>query len=329
LPFLLYSSYTSLTGPRLAKGLNISWGEESPRETDFLINYGAGSGFDIPRGVKKILNHPNSIRGKVGMLRLLIGHPTKVSIPYFSTAEALSADLQSGKMTYPFIGRTRSHQDGSGFFFCRSQRDYQRAFEMGATHFQKAESIKDEYRVHVIMGEVVVAYIKTFARDPLQFALKEVMGDFNTRFPNCREGELDKVSWAIKRTLKCATLPDLLVRTPSRGWCYTQVPNNNLPVKVKQMCLDAMQISGMDFGAIDIIINNEGAVKLLEINSGPGMDVDSLDYRIYVSNFKKQIEKYTAPRTPARANFRTPAINIAWTQTNRGVVYGGTRRPAH
>lgn len=62
---------------------------------------------------------------------------------------------------------------------------------------------------------------------------------------------------------------DPLIRSNTRGWvfCRTNVLNNDL---VKQEALKAVQVLGLDFGAVDVMWNGTKAV-VLEVNTAPGL----------------------------------------------------------
>jgi hypothetical protein len=285
--FLLYSSYTSSTGPKLAKALGIPCGLSVPRGVTLLINYGAGSGFSIPPTVKRILNKPESIRSKYGMLQFL-SKVTGVSVPKFKSSSGIlnsnEQQLAEG-MRLPVIGRTAVHQDGSGFFVCNTIEDIKQARSRGATYFQEQEQIAEEYRIQII-GGTVVSYKKVAAQDPTRIVRSELLSSVEEKYPNASDKEKSMLKWLIERQIRNMVLPDPNIRTPSRGWCYSMRASGT-PQPMIEMCHKAIKACGMDFGAIDIIKTIKGDTRLIEINSGPGMDEGATDFKTYVEWIKR------------------------------------------
>lgn len=99
---------------------------------------------------------------------------------------------------------------------------------------------KDEYRVHIVGGEVI------------DFARKARRADF----PN------EDVDW--------------MVRNHANGFIYAR-SNQTLPDDVRVQALRAMSVSGLDYGAVDVIFNqHEDQAYVLEINTAPGMEGQTL-----------------------------------------------------
>lgn len=318
--FLLYSSHTSLTAPRLAQELNIPCGT-SPRAANLIIAYGAGSGWTVPAGAH-VINHPNSIRNKLQTLDVL--KRANVDVAPFAAAAGVREALRRGTLSYPIIGRRMVHQSGSGFFLCMNDLDLAIALNQGAAYFQNKENISVEYRVHVLGNTAPVVYKKELRGNPATDLIREVTEETVQIYP--RAGvNTDAFQWALRRMTKRMTLPDLQIRSTSRGWYFRQISAPESLVTTR--ALAAIRAMGMDFGAVDVmkLINNR--VKVIEINSGPGMDIGGLTFRTYVSKFREWIRQYgertQAPRSPqlqTRPSTQGPVI--------RGNIVRSTRRPA-
>jgi glutathione synthase/RimK-type ligase-like ATP-grasp enzyme len=113
---------------------------------------------------------------------------------------------------------------------------------------------KDEYRIHI-------------ARD-LRRDITEVI-DVQKK---ARRLDSGPVNWRI--------------RNLENGFIYKR-QDVNPPQHVLDNSIRALQVSGLDFGAVDIIVNaNEDRSYVLEINSAPGLEGTTLEsYTNYFKNF--------------------------------------------
>ena len=96
-----------------------------------------------------------------------------------------------------------------------------------------------EYRVHVFNGGVILYQKKS----------RRVDDDGNVLTP---EGE------------------EALVRNLQTNWVYRTGHLRRLE-RVEQLALDAIEALSLDFGAVDIIMDEDGDVYVLEINTAPGL----------------------------------------------------------
>lgn len=107
----------------------------------------------------------------------------------------------------------------------------------------------DEYRIHVGSGQIIAVQRKGRRRD----------------VPN------DEVNWRI--------------RNHANGFVYVR-QNVSAPPSVTSAAIKALLVSGLDFGAVDVIYheNRSGVAraKVLEINTAPGMQGQTVqDYARY------------------------------------------------
>jgi len=117
-------------------------------------------------------------------------------------------------------------------------------------------SNKGEYRVHVFDGEVILYQKKSR-----------------------RVGEDGEVVTAEGEEAD--------VRNLASNWIY-RTGNLNRLERIEDLAIEAISALGLDFGAVDIIMDNEGDVFVLEVNSAPGLgNTDTLD--AYVSVFNEMI----------------------------------------
>ena len=67
---------------------------------------------------------------------------------------------------------------------------------------------------------------------------------------------------------------DPLIRSASRGWVYAvnNVNRDILPSNWEEYVVDAVESCGLEFGAVDFIIDqNNGVLYVLEVNTAPGL----------------------------------------------------------
>ena len=58
---------------------------------------------------------------------------------------------------------------------------------------------------------------------------------------------------------------------------FVAIKRKYLPVQVREACIKASQATGIDFCGIDVMVNTDGEVKVLEVNSGPSMNETSIE----------------------------------------------------
>jgi D-ala D-ala ligase C-terminus len=98
---------------------------------------------------------------------------------------------------------------------------------------------KGEYRVHVFSGTVILYQKKS----------RRVDEEGNVVTPDGEEAD---------------------VRNLATNWIY-RTGNLKKLERVEELAIDAISALGLDFGAVDIIMDGEGEVYVLEINSAPGL----------------------------------------------------------
>jgi len=119
--------------------------------------------------------------------------------------------------------------------------DEQRSFNgllSSAPLYTRAVTNHGEYRVHVFNGEVIL-YQKKSRR---------------------REGE----------EVDAPDESESLVRNLASTWVYRTGSLRRLE-RVEQLAIDAVRSLGLDFGAVDIIKDEQGNVYVLEVNTAPGI----------------------------------------------------------
>lgn len=155
---------------------------------------------------------------------------------------------------FPVIGRSRKHRAGDNFYLCENEDDVIRAKEKGAVYFSKVYPKKDEYRIHVGSGRVLLMSIKE--GDKSQLIWNKAKSNFNFR-------HLRRSVWLEDETLR------------------------DMARKAKK----ALKAIGLDFGAVDMMAGGGRGQKpfvISEINTAPNLS--PLAISKYVKYFKEQLE---------------------------------------
>jgi hypothetical protein len=105
--------------------------------------------------------------------------------------------------------------------------------------YTKGINARGEYRVHVVNGEVILYQKKS----------RRVDEDGEVDTPDEDETE---------------------VRNLETGWVY-RTGNLRRLERVEQLAIQAVDVLGLNFGAVDIIMDTNGDVFVLEVNTAPGL----------------------------------------------------------
>ena len=115
---------------------------------------------------------------------------------------------------------------------------------------------KGEYRVHVFDGEVILYQKKSRKVD--------------------EDGEVET-----------AVGEDADVRNLASNWIY-RTGNLNRLERIEELAISAVEALGLDFGAVDIINDNDNQVSVLEVNTAPGLS-NSATLQAYTDAFNSLV----------------------------------------
>ncbi len=119
--------------------------------------------------------------------------------------------------------------------------------------YTKGVENNGEYRVHVAFGNVILYQKKS----------RRFLDDNNVDEPNEEQSD---------------------VRNLESGWVY-RTGNLRRLERVERLAVDAISALGLDFGAVDIIMDNGGDVFVLEVNTAPGLG-NTQTLEAYVNAFR-------------------------------------------
>ncbi len=207
-----------------------------PKANKILINWGT-TRENFPENLLActVLNHPDRVTDTANKLRAFeIFRDNGVSTPEFTTSreEALRW-LESGRMVFART-QLRAHS-GRGIEIM--DPDFPDTWDVTAPLYTKYVRKKNEYRVHVARGQVI---------DIQRKGLRE---EFS--------GQPD-VNWKIQNL--------------ANGFVYVRNDGQAVPDCVTRVAVQAVNALGLDFGAADIIYNqNQNSAFVLEVNTAPGL----------------------------------------------------------
>lgn len=202
-----------------------------------------------------MLNHPDKVVSVSNKKLFFEKVQGKVRIPDFTTDYEEAAFWSKGGEQV--IGR--KILQGSGGVGIKLFKDYQ-FFSKFSQHnniklYTKYCLKKEEYRVHIFCGEVVLVQRKA------------------------KKSNLDSgvVNWQI--------------RNHKNGFVFVKNEDREIPGDVINQALLAMEATELDFGAVDVIYNAfRDEATVLEINTAPGLEGSTVD--TYIDNLKKLSEYF-------------------------------------
>jgi len=289
--YIWYSGATDITGKKLQEELDITGGRKQPVNAKTVIGWGTKTKKDSNINADIILNHPNTIRknrNKLETLRIL--SKANVAVANFVESGDVLAELKSKKpiVVLPLVGRTKFHQGGKGFWMCLTRSHVKNAIDEGAHYFQNYIDVADEYRVHVFQGKVIHAQ-KKVKRDNLAEAyVKQHKAKVND-YAKKGDIKLDEntMDYVLGRIASEHNKHDMIVRSNKRGWRFSNLKNPS--DSLSEISIRALDAMNMQFGAVDCVIDCDGGVWILEINSGPGLEGKT--FEAYKAAFTGVIEK--------------------------------------
>jgi len=311
--YIWYSGATDITGKVLEESLHLTGIKTRPRtvhQGDIIIGWGAKTRENVDLSRATVLNHPDKIRLNRDKLKSLetmsANRNLAANIATFCASGRVSQELANGHLVLPLVGRTKFHQGGKGFWLCLTKQHVDKAIADGAQYFQTYVDIKDEYRLHVAFGRVIYAVKKI--ENPTETGWitqrKQVINDYAVKNNVTLDGPT--IDYVLKRLVKEASLPDRIVRSNKRGWKFSNVRLSNLGSPLKNAAIKSVEVSGLDFGAVDCAISADNTAFIIEINSGPGLQGTALQK--YVEAFTAKLAELERP-APVRRNPVRAAVN--------------------
>ncbi len=223
-------------GKRLAEALGIrrikhNGSTYRPQPGDRIINWGcSGDRFPDRLLVGTVLNRPSAVltaSNKRLFFEAVNASDNPPRLPVFTHDQSIvQEDIRTNNSTWVARQSLTGHS-GHGIVIMARPEDF-----VLAPLYTKYVKKKEEYRVHIVRGEVIDVQRKARDRDN----------------PN----------------------PNWQVRSHENGFVYVR-NGVDAPADVELQAKRAFETSGLDFGAVDVIWNGREAF-VLEINTAPGLE---------------------------------------------------------
>lgn len=232
--FLLYSPAGANTAKLLAKGLGFGKGQSTEVKHDKLIRYGATCA--IPKKPDVVVNSKDAIvkaGDKKRSLEAFAANEVPCPPTFFKTTGWPS------NMTFPCLLRKTHHTQGSDIIPILQPQDLSAAMTLpGSSEYTHATAYipkKKEVRVHVYCETVLFSSVKVLQQAQVQMYLqKPWLWNFENGFK------------FVDNTEK-------------------------LPASAKIIACTALEVLGLTFGAVDLILGTDNRWYVLEVNSAPSL----------------------------------------------------------
>ncbi len=238
------------------KRIKLSGSSFKGGEDKIVINWGA---FPLPLEVRKcmILNSPEAVALATDKLRFFKEVYNSINVPDFTEDK----DVAEGWVNEGIVVLSRETLVGHsavGLVVLDGAGEWESYNHSRSKLYVKYIPKKDEFRVHVVCGQVV------------DVRRKSLRSDFNKSHANWK------------------------VRNHANGFIFAK-DGFEVPDEVVQESVKATMACGLDFGAVDVIWNNfQQKAFVLEINTAPGLEGSTVDS--YANGFKAILEDEIAAK---------------------------------
>jgi len=302
--YIYYSGATDKTGGLLAEALSIKGGIKSPGTSQkIVIGWGAKTDKAVNLGNAVVLNHPDRIRDNRNKLKALqIMQKSKVAVAPFITSDSVVAELgkKNAAIGLPLIARTNYHQGGKNFWPCMTRTHVNEVIDIlnngikKKGYFQNYIDVKEEFRLHVVNGEVIYAQRKV-PRSNMKEAHVEDQMDKIKRMAEKKGAKIDDATlkFAMEYQGSKIASPDLIIKSNTRGYKFSSIKLANVDKALASEAVKAVEALGLQFGAVDCVKDADGKPWIIEVNTGPGLEGTA--FKNYVAAFTKAINNILDP----------------------------------
>lgn len=235
-------------------------------ESKIIINWGASSVSDEVKKCK-IINEPEVVAMVSNKLKFFEAVKGNVNIPEFTTNKDEAKEwIDAGKIVV--VREKLTGHSGEGIWLLEDIQMWEEYNHGLAKMYVKYVPKKDEFRVHVVGGNVI------------DIRRKALRNDVNKEHANWK------------------------VRNFDNGFIFAK-EGFEAPNEVTEESIKAIEASGLDFGAVDVVWNNyQQKAYVLEINTAPGLEGSSVDN--YAAAFEV-FYKADEDRAKAWEEFKKPS----------------------
>lgn len=243
-------SAIDLAGKLGVKILKHKGSQFKPEAGKTVINWGSSTLDEDILDECLVLNHPFSVNicsNKLNFFKTISRNINACLPQYTSDLEVAKDWVNDGEVV--FCRTVLNGHSGEGIVVATREEEI-----VQSPLYTKYIPKKDEYRVHVIGGEIALVQRKARKAD----------------VPD------DEVNWRIRNLVG--------------GFIFAKNEDRDVPPCVLAQALVACQTLGLDFGAVDIIYNmRQDRAYLLEVNTAPGLAGTTVD--VYAEGIAKLIDQ--------------------------------------
>lgn len=160
----------------------------------------------------------------------------------------------------PALARKFRHKAGRDIIMCRTSADARRALRKGRGYFTQFIPSDTEFRVWIYRRRHLGTYEKVLTQP-----------------------------WKNRR--------HRIGRNHRNGYGFQIVAEANIPREAVDMAVKAVDVLGLDFGAVDILKGRDGGYYVLECNTAPGIEGPG---RQVIQALARKIAKWTKLGFPKR-----------------------------
>lgn len=309
--YVWYSPATDVTGKKIQENLGCDGGTKKPAaKYKNVLCWGTKTDAKTVLPNDNVFNHPDNIRINRNKLQSL----GKFKDGNCNIAPFTDDFGKAGNKDYPYplVARTKYHQGGAGFWLCLNKAQVDQAVKEGAQYLQTFIDIKNEYRLHVVDGEVVYA-VRKAERDNHRQAFEKHWSEHCENFAAKNKIALDKDTVKVimgRMSRKMATGADMVVRSNTRGWKFVKLNLDKLNKELVAEAVKALAALNLNYGAVDCCIGEDGKPYIIECNTGPGLEGSSLE--AWTTVLKKLVTPVKkAPKKAAPAAKAAPVAKAA------------------
>lgn len=223
-----------------------------PRYGDTIINWGCSSIPPVLAGHNvRYLNHPDRVAVSVNK-RWTLDLLREAGVGVVEHTDDLRVAQGWHDRGAVVIQRNRlTGMQGDGIVICDRGTPPNSDGRLWTKYFNR----KDEFRVHVCKGEAI------------DIQKKRLRTEVRDRIRTERAGATDEAE----------TSHVYRIRSYPNGWVFCR---NNVvcPERVLQESIRAVEVLGLDFGAVDVgFRRSDSAVRIFEVNTAPGIEGSTID----------------------------------------------------
>lgn len=237
-------------------------GRYRPRDTHLIINWGNSAGYAIPpwvtmsvlQGQVKMLNKPGAVEvasNKLETFNILFRE--RINIPKYTTSPMSASYWFREGITKVYCRTKLTGHSGEGIHLAHCEGEL-----VIAPLYTGGINTKGEYRVHVF---------------------KKPQGEYNV---------IDVQKKRRRNEAVESGNINMDIRNLLGGWVYA---HNNVELEdtALEQAKRAVEVLGLDFGAVDIVLEkNTNKPYVLEVNTAPGLQ-DSRTLAAYAEAIKEYI----------------------------------------